>query len=107
MRDADGVHGEQTLNLTCGGQGDPRKRWEGMQVRSRKKYKDFKAALAHFRKENGHCLVPKKDKSPALSLCIPNVLFYSSIKAGGVVIGLADHLPKVGAAAKGVGSGLG
>ena len=64
MRDVDGVHGEQTLNLTHGGQGDPRKRWECMQVRSRKKYKDFKAALAHFRKKNGHCRVPDKDKSP-------------------------------------------
>ena len=65
MRDMDGEqNGEQTLNLTSGGQGDPIKRWLTMENRSTYKYKAFIHALTCFKEKHGHCNVPQDDKTP-------------------------------------------
>ena len=48
----------QTLNLTKGGQGDPRAVWEAMDARSKRAYTKFQAAMAKYVEEYDSALVP-------------------------------------------------
>ena len=49
----------QTLNLTDGGQrGDPRKHWQSIEAKTRKRWQEIKPLLDAFFKEHGHVNVP-------------------------------------------------
>jgi hypothetical protein len=57
LRDMDTKLG-QTLNLTKGGQGDPRAVWEGIDARRKRAYTKFKVAMAKYVGECDSALVP-------------------------------------------------
>ena len=51
----------QTFNLTSGGQGDPRKVWEGLQARSRKKLEKVWPKFEAYYEAHGHPNAPQSD----------------------------------------------
>jgi hypothetical protein len=62
---------KQTLNLTVGGQGDPRKQWEYIHSRSRKQLKPVWEKLEEFFKANGTLHVPVA--RPVLGAVVNNI----------------------------------
>ena len=61
----------QTFNLTPGGQGDPRKRWDGMQVASRKKLMKVWPKFKAYYEEHRHLRVPFSD--PDLGMLVSTI----------------------------------
>ena len=66
---------KQTLNLTDGGQsGDPRKRWQSIEAKTRKQWQEVEPLFDAFFKEHGHVNVSQRDKkNKKLGIVVHNI----------------------------------
>ena len=67
---------KQTLNLTRGGQGDPRKMWEGIKAHSRRKLNKIWPKFEAWYEKNKHLRIPRKD--PELGNVVNNIRNHKS-----------------------------
>ena len=79
LKDVDDPNRKQTLNLQCGGKGDPATAWKCLMVRSDKQWKAFWESINKFKEQHGHCKVSRACTLPCGETTLANAV--TSVRA--------------------------